>query len=382
MSFVFQQPGSAGLLQALNTAAVGASKGGGMFAFASRLGIERLLKTPSIAQMLGDRRPFHLVVGIDAITNADALLYLEEMLHEHQNCLTAHAFLHDHPGTFHPKFCWFQKPDCLDLITGSGNLTVSGLGQDYDGPLAPGNWEAFVVQALHDQAGINTAETIERWIDTNVQQRNLRAIDDPDVRDQAMVNSRVRYTKPRPAQVVGRPASPAAAAIVLPQDVLMPQMEHDVLIRELPKNRLGQADIGRQGLAFLGFTGTPTTIFLQHVELDDSVGPVTEQRLFVNASQNYRLELNAIAHHGYKVDANDNRMILVAVKLNDRSFRYTVVPVTNPSYAMVSGLLGQIQHRSGARAMRLRVTTTQELRSAWLDAPENLLPILIPAIET
>ena len=377
MSFVFQQPGSAGLLEALNALAIGASKGGGMFAFASRLGIERLLTAPAIAQMLAEGKPFHLVVGVDAITNADALLYLEEMLRDHGHCLTVQAFLHGHPGTFHPKFCWFHKPDHLDLVTGSGNLTLSGLGQVSAGPLPAGNWEAFVVQSLRDQSAADTAEAIERWIETNVQQLNLRAIDDPDVRDQAMANSRVRYTKPKPPRAAQRPAAAAA-----PPDIVAPLLGQDVLMRELPRNRLGQADIGRPGLAFLGFSGTPTTVFLQHVELDDSVGPTTEQRLFVNASQNYRLELNAIAHHGYEVDANDNRMILVAVKLNDRSFRYTVVPVTDASYNVVSGLLGPIQRRAGARAMRSRMTTTLELREAWRNAPENLLPVSVPAIET
>lgn len=80
MTFVFQQPGTAKLLEAIDGAAFNASSGGGVFAFASKDGIDAFFARPNISAMLSNQRPFHLIVGIDAITNADALLCLSEKL--------------------------------------------------------------------------------------------------------------------------------------------------------------------------------------------------------------------------------------------------------------------------------------------------------------
>lgn len=113
----------------------------------------------------------------------------------------------------------------------------------------------------------------------------------------------------------------------------------EVLVREIPVNRRGQADVGRRALSeFFGYEGVATNVFVQHVSRDDVLGPVESIRLFVNQSRNYRLELRAIANLEYEVGADDSRMILVATKLDRRSFRYTVVPVTADDHRHVSGL--------------------------------------------
>lgn len=382
MSFVFQQPGSASLLDALDAAAAGAQTGGAMFAFATKTGIQRLLSAPNINRLLTFGGRFHLVVGVDAITNGDALLTLEDAIAQYGGALVAHAFLHNYSGTFHPKFSWFTSPAGLTVVTGSGNLTMSGLGTAGGTPI--GNWEAFFTQSLNGASATAALQTITDWIRDHLASGHLRQITDAEVRDQAMANGRVRVTTPAAVrrQAAPRAPLPAAGAPVPPLIAPAPPvLEDDVFIRELPQTRPGQADIGQQGLQFLGFTGAPTAVFLQHVELDNSVGPTVEQRLFVNASQNYRVEMQPIAMHGYVVDANDNRMILVAVKLNDRSFRYTVVPVTHPQYPAVSALLGSPTRLGHGRPMRRLMTTSTSLRQAWPGAPENLLPVVGYAIE-
>lgn len=384
MSFVFQQPGSAGLLAAIDAAAKGATAAGSMFAFATKKGIERLLSAQNIAHMLSDGSTFHLIVGVDAITNADSLLYLEDRVAEFGGALKAHAFIHNYSGTFHPKFSWFQKPTLLTLIIGSGNLTLSGLGQTGTAAAPPGNWEAFSVQPLTDQSAAAAAQAIDDWIRSNIELGNLRSLDDSDVRDQAMANSRVRYIKPArlsPSKKLAAGGATATADIAATSGIPTVR-EDDVLIRELPQTRPGQGDIGVKGLEFLGFNGIATTILLQHVNLDNSLGPVTEQRLFVNSSKNRRVELGAIVQHGYTVDEHDNRMILIAIKLDDRSFRYTVVPVTDPNYALVSSLLGSPLRLGAGRPMRVLTMNSQPLREAWPGAPENLLPVSVLAVET
>jgi len=70
---------------------------------------------------------FDLVVGIDEITNLNALNDLTNLDHEHSQ-LEVKAFAHDlDQYTLHPKFSWFQNEDSGTLIIGSGNLTVNGL---------------------------------------------------------------------------------------------------------------------------------------------------------------------------------------------------------------------------------------------------------------
>ena len=375
MRFIFQQPSNPNHLDAINAAANGAISGGSMYAFATREGIRALLDAPHLKRHLESGRAYHLIVGLDAITNGAALLALEEAITEFRGALTAQAFLHNLQGTFHPKFTWFRTPNELRLITGSGNLTPAGLGTT--ATPRTGNWEAHFEQTLTGNDADTAIQTIQNWIALHNQSGELRAISDVTVRDRAMSNGQMRFTARRPA--VGAPAplpvAPVgiAAARPAPRGIL-PAPTNDVFVRELPRNRLGQADIGQRGLQFLGYLAAPINIFLQHVRLDNSLENTTEQRIFVNASQNYRVELPPIVEHGYEIDDLDRRMIFVAVKLNEGAFRYTVIPVTHPEYHPVSAILGDIQQRRG-RSMRVRETTSAALRTAWPTAPSNLLPV-------
>ncbi len=376
MAFIFQQPGTARLLEAIDQFASDANEGGGVFAFATRDGIEKLLDAPKVARHLRSKKPFRLVVGMDAITNAAALLSLADALGEFPKSLTAKAFFHEHPAsTFHPKFCWFKQGEELRLITGSGNLTSRGLGLNSKQRLPAGNWEAFTTQTLSGSDALRAQDEIERWFHTQQKAGTLCDLDDPRVQSKAMENGRVRYTPgARPARRKTPPGAAYVAAAPPPQDVLM---------RELPKNRHGQADIGQAAMtAFFGFTGVPKDVLLQHVSLTGALGPVKHKRLFVNKSRNYRLELDAISPLPYRTTPDDGRMILVATRLDERSFRYTIVPVDEADYAIVSELLGPIPVQRGrSRAMRERKFTAVELRAAWPSAPEELLPLEVSTPE-
>lgn len=382
MTFVFQQPGTAKLLEALDVASDNAEHGGGVFAFATKSGIEALLGVPRIAQMLAKGNPFHLIVGVDAITNAEALLYLRDQVGKYPGNLTAHVFYHDLPGTFHPKFSWFKRAGALHLVTGSGNLTLSGLGKVTTAALPPGNWEAFAVQAILGHKGNASLKAIEDWLETQAAAGTLRALDDENVRDRAMANARVRYVPRKPAPPP--PGGPAIVVTVAPAPDALGEIlvGDDVLIRELPRTRAGQADIGKKALGFLGFEGAAQDILIQYVSVNNQLDSAHEARIFVNKSKNYRLEMKPIAAIGYVPDANDNRMILVATKLDHRSFRYTVVPVTDPSYVELVALLGPIPPKHGtSRPMREKMMTATELQVGWSSAPSNLLPVFLPTSE-
>lgn len=372
-SFVFQQPGSAELLQAINAAATKANSGGGVFAFASKGGIEALFSVPAISSMLNRRKTFRLVVGVDAITNAEALLYIAETMLKRRGTLAANVFLHDHPAsTFHPKFLWFREGTALRLIIGSGNLTLRGLGQKSANSPAPGNWEVFSVQTLWGADADAVMRSIEGWFKAQVSAGTLCNLDNEEVKDRAMANGLMRYTQAL-AISSRRPARTAIARQTAPVDDFTFEAQ-DILVREISKNRNGQADIGKAALTdFFGYAGVPKDVLIQHVSLTNQVGPAKKIPLFVNRSRNYRLELRATADVGYNVATDDSRTILVATKLDPRSFRYTVVPVTITDYAFLSDLLGPMI--GGRRRMREKRVNGEELRHAWPNVPPNLLPI-------
>jgi hypothetical protein len=372
MTFVFQQPGSANLLEAIDAVAANASSGGGVFAFASKGGIDALFACPNISRMLARRRPYHLIVGIDAITNAEALLCLSDKLRKFRT-LTANVFFHENPGsTFHPKFSWFREGRDLRLVTGSGNLTLRGVGQVTVAVPPSGNWEAFSVQSFVGAQARVVNRQIDGWLDTQRIAGTLCELDNARVRDRAMSNGRIRYTK-APARARHAPAPPIVHTTLVDGVELGPE----VLVREIPLNRTGQADVGKRVLTeFFGYEGKAKNVFIQHVSLDDEPGPVEPIRLFVNKSRNYRLELHAITELEYDVGDDGSRMILVATKVDNRSFRYTILPVTSDSYNAVSVLLGPVPARRGkSRLMREDRISPDVLRNAWPDVPNNLLPV-------
>lgn len=381
MTFVFQQPGTAKLLDAIDEAAAGADAGGGVFAFASRGGIDAFFARPNIVRMLQQRKRFLLIVGIDAITNAEALLCLSEKVDQYHGILSANVFFHENPSsTFHPKFSWFQKGTNLRLLTGSGNLTKRGLGQLPVLAGAPlGNWEAFSIQTMLNGEAATAMADINAWLASQLAVETLCSLDDERVRERAMANGRMRFASTTSRVRTSVRAAEAAATAkteVAPIDgdsFSTPE----ILVREVPKNRSGQADLGKKALTeFFGYEGSEKKVFIQYISLDNFPKPVKQILLFVNKSKNYRLELNEIAELGYDLGDDNSRMIVVATKLGLRSFRYTILPVTAPEYDAVSQLLGPIPPMSGRnRPMRESFVSSTELRTAWLNAPDNLLPL-------
>lgn len=376
MTFVFQQPGTAKLLEAIDDAALNASSGGGVFAFASKDGIDAFFARPNISAMLSNQHPFHLIVGIDAITNADALLCLSEKLVQFPGVLTVDVFYHAHPNSiFHPKFSWFRHENELRLVTGSGNLTLRGLGQISTRNLPAGNWEAFSVQSLTGVSATTTNQSIDDWLAEQRLAGKLCSIEDQCVRDRAMSNGRVRFL-----------SAPTAIQQAVPSDIPTPVVNAvpvdgiefgtpEVLVREIPRNRSGQADVGQRALTeFFGYEGQAKNILIQHVSSTNNLGPALEIRLFVSLpSVNYRLELHALSDLEYEIASDDSRMLLIATKLDRRSFRYTILPVTAPDYRHVVALLGP--QSQGRRFMREVRISPEELLAAWANAPTNLLPV-------
>jgi len=378
MGFTFQQPGNSSTLQAIGKAAQNADSGIGVFAYASPSGVRAFFDIPEILTLLASKKKFHLIVGVDAITNASTLLTIDDLRAKFGlDTLTAEAFFHVHPAsTFHPKFVQFSKGKHLNLVTGSGNLTTRGLGISSSAATAPGNWEAFSSESLTGADAKKVQTDLSTWLITYRANGLLRPLSDEAVQSRAMENGMVRFTSSKPPakrnKLMGQTNTTAPIFTTTGEDA---NDTRGILIRELPKNRPGQADIGKESLSnFFGYAGMAKYVLLQNVDLDDNLGKTESIRLFVNDSQNYRLELHAMGGQKYEIGQDDSRMILVATKLDDRSFRYCVVPVNSLAHQKLLKLLGPIS--TGRRRMREKQISPEELVTGWEDAPSNLLPTL------
>src|SRR5690606_31123382 len=109
---------------------------------------------------------------------------LKEKLDDFPNTLTIDIFYHEHPDSvFHPKFCWFEQDDILRLVTGSGNLTLRGLGKVNASVPPSGNWEAFSVQSLTGPSAAAAKKEIDDWLMAQRHAGALRPHDDEKVRE-------------------------------------------------------------------------------------------------------------------------------------------------------------------------------------------------------
>lgn len=418
--FHFQAPGARRLLDQIELAAQSATEGLGVFAFASAGGVERFMKAIQLGGKWKPPKKFHMIVGVDAVTNADALLKLADYVAASSGALSAEVFFHENPwSTFHPKFAIFKSPAGLRFLTGSGNLTTRGLGEASVASIPPGNWEAFGIQDFQGKQAVTHWNDARQWIKSERIANRLRPLDDEAVRTQAMANGLLRFapskppgavpgtktpgapkkssaggatatpasgkwsstTTPTPGKPAGKSAPPTTGPSSKPVATITPLDEaetgDDLLVKELSKNRPGQADVGKGNLeGFFGYVaGKSTTVLVQYVSVADVVEPTQNKNLFENASSNYRVELSALPGFGYDIAPDGGRLIIVVARLAPRSFRYTVVPVTSPQYGTVSALLGPVKKSKG-RKMRGKTFPLTDLPKLWPSAPSNLMPVL------
>ncbi|MBE3923681.1 hypothetical protein HJ152_19860 [Vibrio parahaemolyticus] len=180
MSFTIQTPfeGSGSLIDAVGDGCKVAVSGGGVYAFASEKGIDLLFTQADFSHFLErSGSNYHLIVGIDEITNTKSLTKLVELQERHSN-LKVNVFYHKEKKLFHPKFTWFLRENGGgEVIIGSGNLTESGLSS---------NWEAFISleQSKEDFSG-----TLQSWEDFLEEHRSfLLSIDHESIVNAAKDN--------------------------------------------------------------------------------------------------------------------------------------------------------------------------------------------------
>lgn len=354
MTLTLQTPGNADTLHAaLVAAATGATGGFAAFAFATATGIDTALAEPSLRSLLGTGH-FQLVIGLDAITDTAAVAAIKTAKAALPN---ADVLLFYNPKggvLYHPKTLFFRRSSGGRCITGSGNLTLGGLRN---------NWEAFW------EANVTATEAAEldaRWAKWVADHKdNHLSPDDPRVTAQAALNAK---TRTRIQKAVKETDAEALAA--LQEEAAEAASLNPFLIAEVPKNRPGQADFGidtYQG--FFGVTiGKPRDVTFYQVRADGSLAPPEHRHGVAVKSSNYRFEVEALS--GLKHPSNDH-FILVFERIGKSEYRYILLKPGEAGHASVQKFLNDNYFVSGNSKRRV-VVTRSDVQAAW---PEN--PLLL-----
>jgi hypothetical protein len=367
--FVIQDPTEAQgarLLESLADAFHDAKRIAGAFAYVSSRGVS-LLANNDAFRAAAAMHTVDLVVGLDAVTNEEALNSLEAVSNEFQN-VTIRAFVNPEPGrTFHPKFCWTEKRGGTgQLVVGSGNLTERGL---------LGNWEAYTSQPLDHIGLVAVTSAWDTWVAR--QRSHLLPLDDEEVRRRAKANRIMAIEGDLPTLVVPPSAEePEPLAIT---------NSAEVLVAEIPSGntRWNQANFHKKDyFDYFGVQPGKRSLYVfRQVKADGTTGGSEQGRPPVTVrSQNYRFELGAAAGLVYPTDGPP---IGVFIRMAPYTFYYRLIMPDDPQFRTVQDILQRhagspviAYRRDGKTAFRMRSVrmAAADLRSAWPAAPFWSLP--------
>lgn len=347
ISLRLQTPdGEAGqLLDVLLYAAANAERGGGIFAFATADGIRALVGSDEFSGLL-KAGPFRLVVGVDSVTNTRALEELSASAKRHSG-LAAHVLVHERSVLFHPKLSWFVAGRRLTLITGSGNLTVRGLRE---------NWEAFTTIALEGASAARMEVQLDGWLTAH--DALLRRPDDPSARERAALNT-------------GRERDLKHARRISEERVEVG--ESIVLVAEAPKGGSGrkprpsQVNFHKKDYeTFFGAKeGSRIHVVLHCLDASGAKGAVEIRPIVFRKSGNYSLELTGFKEGRRRTGFPD---IGVYLRLVQGAFLYQRFAYGDAGYKQLRDFL---RHRWTGPAGQMRAVLAQagEVSPAWPESP-------------
>ena len=358
------------LHEAILSASNNAKSGGGAYAFASRTGVNLCFEDEALSYFTAEGN-FKLIIGIDHITNSQTLTALEKIAHGNAK-FVVQAYLNTESSTiFHPKFMWFKNQDGGTLIVGSGNLTLNGLRH---------NCEAFVTLELDEAEMLRFLNKWHLWL--REVDSKLLPLNATEVIEQAKRNHQASEGKHPETSTVGQPgfegrieqgmASTEKNITDTPTEEWTPADNQLVLAAEIPKasNRWNQANFDKDSFEnYFGATigDDSIRVLFRHITEDGTLGEIESRPSVSVKSQNYRFELGAAAGLAYP-PVEDGRPIAVFVKLNTRTFLYTLcMPGTSCYDELKKFCISQYKGRS-EHVMRVK-TTVSVIKSAIPQLP-------------
>ncbi|MBN2022581.1 MAG: phospholipase D family protein [Pirellulales bacterium] len=347
-------PLTAYLFEALMHAAEGAIEWRGMFAFASRSGVDSLIFDPVVQDFLGTGC-LSLIVGIDSITNRTTLERLQELAAANDR-LDVRVFWNHSAGLFHPKVSHFRYHDGRQsLIVGSGNLTPGGLRENYEG--------FSVVRAMPREAIDLTSWY--RFFDEH--RSDIREIDN-EALERAARNV-VRGGRPRARDLEPDILVPEPATISTEPEILPVPSESRVLVAQIPKagNRWDQGHFNREVIDQF-FRVTPNSaqrVYLQCQRMDGSLAD-QEVRPCVFSQRNKNLKIEIGAAHGVSYPAKD---VPVAVfrEVQVRTFHYMLLMPKDAGYQPMLRLTQKLPNLG--RGLPRVLTDVATVKHAWPACP-------------
>lgn len=341
------------LYEAIIRAAVGAASWRGVYAFASRDGVNHLIEDPVVEDFMRQGGEVDLLVGLDAVTNRPTLERLQELEHRN-NRFRPRVFWNESAGLFHPKLSDFTYANGRrTLIVGSGNLTPGGLMTNYEGYtiIAAEHDEEIDVSALDDFLERHEGEI--RAIDDEALERAARNLVRPIEGARRAGGAVVR--RPRRARVpAGRPA---------------PTAEFDrILIALVPRagGRWAQVhfntDVVRE---YFRTTDLQTQrIYLTQVA-DDGTRSDVEVRpiVFSESNRNHKIEIGAARGLEYP----DTPPVLVLRERQLRVFDYMLLFPGQDGYESLVELTERLP--TVGRGFPRVIADMATLEAAWANCP-------------
>ncbi len=342
------------LYEAIIGAATEATTWHGMYAFATRGGVDQLIEDPVIHDFMSRGGSIDLIVGIDAVTNRQTLERMQELEARHM-AFRPRVFWNSTGGIFHPKISHFGYPDGRKkLIVGSGNLTPGGLMHNFEGysVISVGRRETLDLSSLDAFLARHAADI--RPIDQEALERAALNVMRPVVGV-----PRPRVPQPRPTVV--RPATvvPAARAAVLDR----------VLVAEVPDagGRWSQSHLNAAVIQeYFRVTDLATQrTYLTHV---DAAGVRGEEKIrqivYSKSNKNYKVEISAAKGKDYPTDGHP---MLIFRERQVRCFDYMLLMPGDAGYTETVALSQQLP-RLG-KGFRRSITNLATLARAWPGCP-------------
>lgn len=340
------------LYEAIIGAATEATTWRGMYAFATRGGVDQLIEDPVVHDFMNRSGAIDLIVGIDAVTNRQTLERMQELAVRY-TAFRPRVFWNSTRGLFHPKISHFGYADGRKkLIVGSGNLTPGGLMHNFEGysVISGEPRETLDLSSLDAFLARHAAEI--RPIDQEALERAALNFMRP-------VAGVTRPRVPRPPVFRPAPGVPATRAAVLDR----------VLVAEVPgagtrwsQSHLNDAVV-KQYFRVTDITTQRT--YLTHVDADGVRGDEKIRQIVYSASnKNYKVEISAAKGKDYPTAG---RPMLIFRERQVRCFDYMLLIPGDAGYAEAVELSQALPILG--RGLRRSITDLPTLAAAWPGCP-------------
>jgi hypothetical protein len=337
------------LYEAIIGAASEAMTWRGMYAFATRGGVDQLIEDPVVHEFMHRGGAIDLVVGIDAVTNRQALERMQELEARHPT-FRPRVFWNSTRGLFHPKISHFGYADGRKkLIVGSGNLTPGGLMHNFEGysVVSGGRRETLDLSSLDGFLARHAAD--------------IRPIDQ-EALDRAALNVM------RPVAGVPRPRAPRIRPPATRTPPVLASLDR-VLVAEVPDagGRWSQSHLNAAVIQeYFRITNlVAQRVYLTHI---DSGGLRGEERVrqvvYSTANKNYKVEISAAKGKDYPTAG---RPMLLFRERQVRCFDYMLLMPGDAGYNEVVALSAALP--TLGRGVRRSITDLASLRRAWPACP-------------